>query len=239
MKITKDDLIVACQDFINVYHGEHGTVDLGYYDSTKWYNFGIDEMLVCIRGNKIYLNIQGTDEKLEWNDKKKGNFNFMGKQKFPIPALGKNKKIKVHPGFLSAYITGREMILRMVKEFEFIYFHTHSRGAGISNIASRDIQWHIDNIWKTSQRVINITGGSPRTYNFAGANEYSRTDIICKRLVYRNDIVANTPWPIMGYKHVGDLIRLGKPYIPSPVGIPWDHRPIKYLEGIKKYKGLI
>lgn len=240
MKITKDDLIIACQDFINVYKGKQGPVDLSYYDETEWHEFGIDEMLVCTRGsNKVYLNIQGTDEKLEWHGHKSSNLNFFGKQKFPVKALGNNKKIKVHPGHLEAYLAGRKLMLRIAREYEFIYFHVHSRGAGISNIASRDIQWHIDNVWKKNQRVINITGGSPRSYNFAGADEYNKSDIICKRLVYRNDIVANVPWPIMGYKHIGDLIRLGKPYIPSPIGIPWDHEPIKYPSGMRKYKGEI
>ena len=241
MRINKNILIKRCQDFINSYHNSHGETDFSFYEKYLKFKFGIDEGYYGIKGNEIHIVIQGTDEKLEWKGHKSSNFNFLNKRVIRLSKnhAGRNRKIKVHPGFYEAFLTGKDYFLSLAQGKKYIFVTGHSRGAGIGTLAARDIQYHIDNIWKTNQKVVLITGGSPRVYNRAGAKEFDNCGIISYRLKYRNDPVSGVPLLLMGYRHIKGLIKLGKPFIFAPFPMPWDHEPIKYLEGMKKYKGII
>jgi len=235
--MTKEILVNTCQDFINSYFGKQGQIDFSHLTETKIIKFGIDEGFHGDDEKYRHIVIQGTDEKLEWHGNEKSNFNFFSKA-FHIPEnkhLGHNEKIKIHSGFFQAYRIGREMLLQLANCGKNIIVKGHSRGGAIATLLARDIQWHVDNVWKTNQHVILITGGSPMVYNSYGAKEFDQCWIESYRLVYCNDIVSRVPF--FGYKHIGGLLQLGKPYLWIPIGLPYDHYPWKYLKAMKEYKG--
>lgn len=230
MKITKNQLVIFGKDCINSYHGKQGTEDYSAYQKYQWFKFGFDEGYFGIIRDQFHIVIQGTDKPPEWWHKIYGNFNFA---LMPLTSehLGGNKQIKVHSGFLKSYLTGRDYLLGLCKDRKKIVIKGHSRGGGIATLFARDLKYCAVKNWQQEIDVTLITGGSPKVYNKAGADEFNRSGIACIRLQYRNDLVCKVP-PLF-YEHVGFQVLLGKPFINLPFGNPFDHYPEKYLAGVK------
>jgi predicted lipase len=125
-----------------------------------------------------------------------------------IPHNFITNKIKVHKGFLFAYLSIRDNIITNIKEIilnyniENIYISGHSSGGAIANIASLDFYYLYPKI-----KINTITFGSPRFANLAFVQEYNKFINNSVRIVNKNDIIQHLPLPII-YKHIHEPLIL-------------------------------
>lgn len=138
-----------------------------------------------------------------------------------------NKKVKVHFGFIWAYKSVREAVLRGAKDTAAQKIATtgHSLGAGLATLAALDIQYN------TGKEVACYTYGSPKVGNRAFADSYNRRVPKTYRIVNRFDVVPLIP-PI-GYVHVGELHHLGANSLEDALANKVaDHLPVNYINSL-------
>lgn len=120
--------------------------------------------------------------------------------------------VKVHRGFLSRYERLRDTIHHRVLQAhaDRIVFTGHSAGGVLAFLAFIDIGFTFPDI-----PIELVTFGAPRAFNPAGARWVRRLiedrpgPTRAHRFVHGNDLVADLPPAIIGYRHVTEAIYFG------------------------------
>lgn len=175
------------------------------------------------RNGVLTIAFRGTDTKADW----RRNFLFCKKT---IPYGNNASKIRVHAGFLSAYkcdsVRGRLHAL-MTREVTSVRVTGHSLGAAMAVLCAVDLQYNFPD--RPCEVVL---FGCPRVGNRAFARSYDRRVFNTYRVENGNDIVTKVPLAMMGYRHVGAKIHVGKPR--SPAVSFRAHYPTQYLSALNK-----
>ncbi len=141
-----------------------------------------------------------------------------------------NKKVKVHYGFIQAYKSVREVILKAARATaaKEIICTGHSLGAGLATLCALDLQYNLP-----EKEISCCTYGSPRVGNKHFAASYNRRVPQTYRFVNRADLIPKLP--IIGYKHIGQLYHLEAGSFKGSIGDRVeDHFPHKYVSALNR-----
>ena len=176
------------------------------------------------KDDTLWITFRGTDSLREWLS----NLTFWKKT---IPYDNMETEIRVHTGFLNTYKTKnvRDVILDAIEEdVHCVKISGHSRGAALAVLCAVDIQYNYQD-----RDIEVILFGCPRVGNNAFVKSYNKRVNKTIRVENSNDFVTKMPFPFMGYRHVGALLRVGRPRLPFFFSAN-DHYPHKYLSGLIK-----
>lgn len=155
----------------------------------------------------------------------------ISQQVFPYKESG-NKKIKVHYGFIEAYQSVREAVLKGAKDtpLKKIICTGHSLGGALATLAALDIQFNCPD-----KQVECYTYGSPKVGNKDFVESYNKRVPNTFRFVNGIDAVPQIP-PI-AYEHVGKELKLESKEPGQLKNAMEDHFPYNYIKKIQeKYK---
>jgi len=153
------------------------------------------------QGSTLIIAFRGSDSKKDWSF----NLDFCKKV---IPYGNLESKIKVHSGFINAYKSKnvRNNILKFVTDkIDRIELTGHSYGAALAIICAVDLQYNFSN--KDYEVIV---FGCPRVGNKAFKESYNKRVFKTLRVENRGDIVTKVPLFLMGYRHVGARLIIGK-----------------------------
>ena len=160
---------------------------------------------------------RGSDSLLDWIK----NFLFLKKE---IPYDGTNPKIKIHSGFLRNYKLVREMIHKVVKQYNLkkVVLFGHSMGGCASALAALDIQYNFSDI-----EIGCLTIGTPKLGNkyFKKSFENRVPDYI--NVEHASDLVIQIPPSIFGFEELKSIKHIG-PDRKKGIGSFKDHNGNKY-----------
>jgi len=161
------------------------------------------EGFIGMYDEKVILTFKGSDSDIDWW---KVNFRFWKKI---IPYDNVNPQILVHAGFINAYKSVRDELLKYVRESgaKEIWCFGHSLGGAMATLASVDFQYNFPGV-----QVKVVTFGSPRVGNsqFEKSFRHRVPDYI--RIVNSNDLVPRLPPQLFNYSHVGEYLHVGSTY---------------------------
>lgn len=164
----------------------------GYYEVGHTQGFFVEKEDI-----KIVI-ILGSNELIDWW------YNFAIRfMETPYREDGVRKAIKVHKGFYRSYLKAREIILLSIVDNPKVVVFGQSLGGSIATLAALDIQYNFP-----EKEVVCMTTGSPRVGNKEFVASYSKR-VPTTRIVYGDDIVANLPPKLLGYRHVPNELHLG------------------------------
>ena len=125
-------------------------------------------------------------------------------QVFPYQE-SKNKKVKVHYGFIQAYKSVRQAVLDYARQSPHrrIVCTGHSLGGALATLAALDVQYNLPD-----REIACYTFGSPKVGNDAFAESYNRRVPDTFRFVNEADAIPQTPPG--NYRHVGKEERIGQ-----------------------------
>lgn len=171
-----------------------------HHDKTN--DYGVEYVFAKDNDGRVYLAFAGT------NDIKDILIDLDFWQK-TIPYNNTETKIRIHKGFYKAYLSVRIRMLSYLIEHKIkqIYITGHSYGAALALLAAVDIQYNLPNI--LIDRV--VTFGCPRIGNKAFVESFQRRVPNTYRVENGNDLVTKIPPTIMGYRHNGIVVHIGKP----------------------------
>lgn len=161
---------------------------------------GVQYYLKC-REHVLEIAFRGTDSFQDW----KTDFRFIKKT---IPYGNQKTKIRIHSGFLEAYQNKcvRDTIhLYMNQNIRQVQITGHSYGAALALLCAVDLQYHYHDV---DYEV--VVFGCPRVGNKAFQTSYNKRIFKTFRVENGNDIVTKLPLGLMGYRHVGIQIHIGK-----------------------------
>lgn len=143
-----------------------------------------------------------------------------------------SRPVRMHSGFISAYLSVREQIHNYVQTSRATQYRItgHSLGGALAALCAIDLQYNF------GQRIAveNYTFGAPRVGNAAFVESYNRRVPDTWRVVYGWDVVAGLPRPWQGYRHVEQAIKLDRGFTWRIVtGSFEDHRIDKYINALK------
>jgi len=139
--------------------------------------------------------------------------NFMFAKRV-IPYGNQNSKIRVHRGFLRGYKSVRKKVHGCVRNYvtenKPIVVVGHSQGGAFSFLGAVDIQWNMreGDLQERRREVYAITFGAPRVGNKAFRNSYVVRVKRTWRYAGAFDVVTRVPFAWLGFRHVGQLVRL-------------------------------
>jgi len=191
----------------------------------------------------LYIAFQGSSSIGDW----KSNLDAFSKVNIDensliIPYNNNETKIRIHKGFYDQYQIARDMILKYIYDLTSpiynIYVTGHSLGGALSSLCAIDLQYHFGNNNKLN--IHNITLGSPRVGNKEFVESFNKRIKYSYRFVYKTDTVEKVPLVSMGYKHIGNTIRLSNGFeiadlLPYRwlIGSPFYHYPQLYLKAFE------
>jgi predicted lipase len=185
-------------------------------------------------GNTFVIAFRGSEETglADWIT----DLKFI-KQVFPY-AESKNKKVKVHHGFISAYKSVREEVLKAAKEtpHQRIICTGHSLGGALATLCALDVQYNLPD-----KKVSCYTYGSPKVGNADFAQSYNQRVPNTFRFVNSADTVPSMPPG--GYEHVGMLHHVGQvssklgeigDFVEKVIDKVEDHFPHNYIKALQE-----
>lgn len=151
----------------------------------------------------------------------------IAQQVFPYDESG-NKKVKVHFGFIQAYKSVRESVLKAAKEtpHKRIVCTGHSLGAALATLCALDIKFNLPD-----KDVDCYTYGSPKVGNKDFVDSYNKRVPNTYRFVNGKDAVPQIP-PV-AYDHVGELHHLTRQQAESKAAVVEDHFPANYVQTLR------
>jgi predicted lipase len=143
------------------------------------------------RDKTIYIYFQGTVSKIDW----KQNFKFLAK---------KYKGNYIHKGFLENYTIAKDDIQNILNGFEIdkIIISGYSHGAALATLCYEDLS-------RKYYDVRCIVFGSPRVFLLPNKRLRNRLYRI-QNYQTKGDLVTKLPFLFFGYRHVGNVIKIGK-----------------------------
>ena len=176
-----------------------------------------------INGNTLYLFFQQTKGSTDW----KNNF------KFPAKAYKDSETtLYVHSGFLKVW----KSIKKEIKDLLFyapvdeVVIVGYSHGAALAGLCHEYIWFNRPDL-REGEKLQTYAFGCPRF--LFGPLKKEIKERFKNFYPFRNhtDIVTHVPPVIFGYRHVGNLIKIGKEQKYSPVD---SHRDYAYIEALEE-----
>lgn len=173
-----------------------------------------------MRGDELYIFFEHSNGIVDWRN----NFNFPAK-----PYREMENKWYVHRGFLRVWKSAKEHLKEHIcnRQVKGIVVVGYSHGAALALLCYEFCVFHRPDI---ADNIFGYGFGCPRVvYGCLRRN-------ICERFkhfyVIRNckDIVTHVPPALFGFRHVGNIIHIGKN---AKYGLIDSHRPENYLEQLK------
>ncbi len=173
-----------------------------------------------VTDDTLYIFLQWSNGKVDWRN----NFDF------PAKPYGEMKHLWfVHRGFLRVWKTIRDAIREQVADesIKHIVIAGYSHGAAIAALCHEYCVFN--------RPDIDVSGygfGAPRVvWGFLNGTVKKRFDNF---FVIRNcrDIVTHVPPVAFGFRHVGNMIKIG---VGEKYGLVDSHRPENYTAELKKY----
>jgi hypothetical protein len=198
--------------FKNSIHEYSRPSEINFYDGAI-HEDSDAQMYTLVYPDKIIFSIRGTsylqDRLIDINIRKTLF------QDIQYTLQSKNKKIKVHKGFLSQFNIVKFRIISYIFSAMWgnkcynpitnkihVIFTSHSLGSAISTLASTLLKCHFgDKLF-----VENWTFGCPLVGNSNFMNYYNNNIDVCMRYIYEDDIV--TKIPRIGFKNFTNYIKL-------------------------------
>lgn len=174
-----------------------------------------------IRGTTLYIFFEHSNGIVDWRN----NFDFPSKA---YSEMG--NKWHVHRGFLRVWKSAREYLLDQIfnPKVRGIVIVGYSHGAALALLCHEFCVFHRADI---ANNIFGYGFGCPRVvHGYPGRK-------ICERFkhfyVIRNcrDIVTHLPPVLFGFRHVGNLIHIGRKAKYGPID---SHRPENYLAQLEK-----
>lgn len=176
-----------------------------------------------VKGDTFYVTFFSTNSKKDWL------FNFwaFGKE---IPYEGTNKKIKVHSGYITAYRSCRDEIVKRLKDSgkKKVFVTGHSLGGAVSTIAALDIKYN-----NPEFDVQVVTFGSPRMGNKYFKESFDKRMPDNIRVSFGNEFTLGLPPEWAGYRHVSGNKHLGPAYKWWKISIK-NHWPSNFMNVLNK-----
>lgn len=162
--------------------------DLGYDEVDYFEDTATStEGFVCSNSDEIVVVFRGSQQATDWYGT---NFRCA----FLDTSYG-----KVHTGFWDAYMSVQNQIIGLLVKhrapYKALYVTGHSLGAALATVASMDLV-----------PDATYTFGSPRVLHRSAAATYKSLEIQTFRVAIAGDMVTRVPKPLMGYRHVGELV---------------------------------
>ena len=176
-------------------------------------------------GNKLVVTFRGSDSLKDWIT----DFTFWKKV---VPYDDASPEIRVHTGFINAYKSPgiREKIQNFVTDdIEKIRITGHSYGAALAVLCAVDLQY---NFGDRDYEVALF--GCPRVGNAAFKRSYNKRVFKTLRFEYEHDIITKVPFAILGYRHVGAKIKIGRRGLYKVFSMRY-HKLQRYYSSIWKF----
>lgn len=177
------------------------------------------------RGDFLYIFFEHSNGIVDW----KNNFDFPAK-----PYRDMENRWYVHRGFLRVWKSAKEYLKDQIfnKGIKRIIIVGYSHGAALALLCHEFCVFNRPDI---ADKIFGYGFGCPRVvFGCLRRN-------ICERFkhfyVIRNcrDIVTHLPPSILGFRHVGNIIHIGKKAKYGPID---SHRPENYIEQLKETEKL-
>lgn len=152
-----------------------------------------DLLIVCFKGTELKCNDIITDM-------------MFAKMRIPYDLMP--PKIKVHSGFIMQYHSIRAKILKVISAYNQnykIYVIGHSLGGSLATLCILDIQYNFN-----INFLRGYAFGSPRVGNKHFRKSFNGRVDRFFNIQIKNDWVCKLPLWIMGFRHVGKIIKKGK-----------------------------
>lgn len=146
-----------------------------------------------------------------------------------------SKNIKVHYGFIDAYKSVRDAVLKEAKStpHKRILLTGHSLGGALAMLAALDIQYN-----QPDKDIVCYTLGSPKVGNAEFVKSYNKRVPKTFRIVNVGDSVPGLP-PLGDYDHCGELCEVGESLSTTLMDVAAKikaHIPNTYIELLQKLK---
>ena len=147
---------------------------------------------------------------------------------YPDEYAPSSSPVKMHSGFIRAYLSVRDQIHDAVKQSDITQWRItgHSLGGALANLCGLDLQYNF------GLAIQVYTFGAPKVGNDAFVESYNRRVPESWRVVHGWDIVAKLPrWWQGRYKHVDQLVTFKRGLSLRVIsGSIKDHRMVNYIE---------
>ncbi len=193
--------------------------DLHYFGDEDTHILGV----AIPRGETLYLAFRGSQAHRHLRDLRMNA--MVWKRRVPY---AENPRIRAYWGFLVKYLAIRDEVHRLIERFEpdRILLIGHSGGGAVVSLAFLDLYPGFP-----EKEVRAITFGMPRIFNRRGAIWFDEQEEQLLRIVNGRDLITGLPPAILGYRHVGRLVRMGERSRWLPFSLK-DHWP-GYHEGLE------
>lgn len=177
--------------------------------------------IVVPDGNKLYIYFQWSKGAKDWVN----NFRFLARPVRPYKDL-RDGMWFCHGGFLEVWKSIEPLVADEIRNIKYDYIEVggYSHGAAIAQLCYEYIKYHRQDV------VVKGVGfGCPRVvWGILPSAVKTRFEGF---KVVRNckDIVTHVPPVIFGFRHVGEIIKIGS----FSEGMFDDHRPELYIESLE------
>jgi triacylglycerol lipase len=193
-------------------------------------------------------NLQISQAQYEWSDEQKAAFRAQMKSLknqvvedrnlvYPSEYKASNSPVRMHSGFMQAYLSVRPKIHEYLKTSPVKTCITtgHSLGAALATLCSLDVQYNFGKQFA----IQSCTFGSPKVGNKAFVESYQRRVPDTWRFVYGRDAVVGLPrWWQGDYEHVERQMVMGNRWSWRLISGSFDdHQLTNYIQGIQALKG--
>lgn len=175
-------------------------------------------------GERVYLLFEKSNGAIDW----KNNLDF------PAKAYREMQDTWfVHRGFLRVFNTVKEQIAPIVQDqrVKSMILSGYSHGAALALLAHEYCVFHRPDLAK---RIYGFGFGCPRVV-WGGVPQKVK-ERFARFTVIRNDldVVTHLPPALLGYRHVGNMLKIGRGARYGPID---SHRAESYLAELIKRKG--
>lgn len=181
-------------------------------------------------GNTAVIAFRGSEETgiADWIT----DLKFM-QQVYPYGENDKN--IKVHYGFIDAYKSVRDAVLKQAEStpHQRLLLTGHSLGGSLAMLAALDIRYN-----HPDKDIVCYTFGSPKVGNTEFVKSYNKRVPKTYRIVNLSDSVPGLP-PLGDYDHCGELCEVGESLSITLMDVAAKikaHIPNTYIEILQKLK---
>ncbi|MEM8804867.1 MAG: lipase family protein [Cyanobacteria bacterium P01_G01_bin.38] len=194
------------------------------------------------------INVQFDQQAYEWTRQEKRQYREqvqkqvtdpVAEQKelvYPDAYSNPNNPVRMHSGFISAYLSVRDQIHNHVQNSSATQYRItgHSLGGALANLCAIDLQYN----FSAKITVEAYTFGAPKVGNKAFVESYNRRVPNNWRVVNGWDVVSGLPRRWQGYRHVDEAIKLARKFTWRIItGSFEDHRIDNYVKTLKKKVG--
>ena len=144
-----------------------------------------------------------------------------------------SRPVKMHKGFINAYLSVREEIHEHVQNSSTTKYCItgHSLGGALAKLCAVDLQYNFGD----KVAVDAYTFGAPRVGNGAFAKSYNERIPNTWRVVNGWDAVVGLPVPWQGYRHVEEMVKMERKFTWKILtGSFDDHRIDNYIKGLEE-----